>query len=220
MIEWKPTENGERLRQTYSRTVLTPNRERSSMPFDFLRYWRTAEDSGPIKNGRKTMQRHNSQRDKAPNWRSATKMISHALRSFHGYFIPHTALECFFDVCAFSLVFESPSTWYRNMQMSRDEISLPLPFLSSFLTLALTSRPDFSCSSYPPEEWEVTRVLDCSSAPNNADVSIYKRLETVIHAAAFWRSLRICRQITECYWNATNDNFSKLKKLRRPSWRI
>lgn len=63
------------------------------MPFDFLRYWRTAQDSGPIKNGRKTMQRHNSQRDKAPNWRSATKMISHALRSFHGYFMPHS--RCF-----------------------------------------------------------------------------------------------------------------------------
>lgn len=35
-------------------------------PFDFLGYWRTLEDSGPIKNGRKTMPRHNSsQRDKS-----------------------------------------------------------------------------------------------------------------------------------------------------------
>lgn len=121
------------------------------MPFDFLRYWRAAEDSGPIKNGRKTMQRHNSQRDKAPNWRSATKMISHALRSFHGYFMPHSrcfstfALRFLYDF-SLSLSFSRLANvgWYRNMQMSRDEIFSPVlsPFFSSIVCpciVALTS---------------------------------------------------------------------------------
>lgn len=163
---------------------------RTLLPFDFLRYWRTVQDSGPIKNGRKTMQRHNSQRDKAPNWRSATKMISHALRSFHGYFMPHSALfQCFSTFAlrffslrlflSFSLTTLASASWYKNMQMSRDEIStpvvpsfllsLPLPLTSQLRLLVLASWPLFR------RQEELHHPLDRPNLLHGPDVSIYKR---------------------------------------------
>lgn len=78
---------------------------------------------GSIKNGQKTMPRCNSQRDKASNWRSTTKMISHALRACEGYFMPHSDRKGF-DVCAFI----SPIRWYiRICRCHPAEISMLHP---------------------------------------------------------------------------------------------
>lgn len=87
---------------------------RTLLPFDFLRYWRTVQDSGPIKNGRKTMQRHNSQRDKAPNWRSEDDITCFTIVPWILY-APLRPLPMLFDVCfAFPFDFFSLSLFQHS----------------------------------------------------------------------------------------------------------
>lgn len=102
-------------------------------------------------------------------------------------YAPLRPLPMLFDVCftfpfdffSFSLSTLASASWYKNMQMSRDEIStpvvpsfllsLPLPLTSQLRLLVLASWPLFR------RQEELHDPLDRPNLLHGPDVSIYKR---------------------------------------------